>query len=158
MHVHAHVHAQSCLTLYNPMDYSPPVFECYSTSLCVLFAIDRSLIVFLISQSYLLFHYIPFFPGIFPPKSPVLSCSSLDLLQRCHKISLHCSSVSWIPYLPLSWIVGLHPVKVRMKASLVVLSGWESSCQCRRTQVWSLVREDSTCCRATKPTSPESKL
>ena len=69
--MHAHVCAQSCPTLYNPMDCSPPVFECYSTSLCVLFAINISLIVFLISWSYLLLHYIPFFPGTFPPKSPI---------------------------------------------------------------------------------------
>ena len=37
----------------------------------MLFAINISLIVFLISWSYLLLHYIPFFPGTFPPKSPI---------------------------------------------------------------------------------------
>ena len=31
------------------------------------------------------------------------------------------------------------------------LSGKESFCQCRRHRVQSLIWEDSTCCRATKP-------
>ena len=68
-------------------------------------------------------------PGGLPPMvlhrvghdwSDLAAAAAADLLQQCHKISLHCSPVSWIPYLPLSWIVGLHPVKVRMKASLMV--------------------------------------
>ena len=86
--------------------------------------------------------------------SVIVHCDSMNSQSLCCELWKDKDKAVWTSSLPPSPVECLHTV---FKFHLWELPWWpsgkESACQCRRHWVWSLIREDPTCHRATKPMS-----